>query len=103
MDYTISVTDPNRRRPVMEQIEGLGNDARTSIGPGEDAILASHRPAKWHREHDYVVVRRMETDKDGNPKWVRSVILVSRADPPLEELVRRRRSKQGQKNFFKGC
>lgn len=99
--YSISVTDPNKRRPVLEPLEGLKDSAWTHIGRGEYAILSRHRPAGWHRECDYVVTRRPDVDKDGKPKWIYTVTLVGRADLPVAELVRRHRGKQGQENLFK--
>jgi hypothetical protein len=100
-DYSISVTHEGFRRPVIESIEGLADEAWTDIGLGEEATLTYHRPQGW-REHPYVVIRRTH---DGAQKRLRpayTVILVSRNDLPLEELVRRHRQKQGQENAFKG-
>jgi len=100
-DYSVSVTHAQWKAPVLEQLEGLAASAWTDIGMGEEAILATHRPRGWERQA-YVVVRRRE--ERGQLLLVprHTVILVSRGDLPLEELVRRHRGKQGQENAFKG-
>ena len=53
-------------------------------------------------EHPYVVVRKLLEGAQGDFLPVHTVILVSRDDLPLAELVRRHRGKQGQENAFKG-
>ena len=101
-DYSISVTNDAWRAPVLEQIEGLADAAWTDIGMEEEAIFATHRPRGWDAEQHYVVVRRRT--ENGQMLLVprRAVMLVSRADLPLAELVLRHRGKQGQENAFKG-
>ena len=101
-DYSISVTNDTWRRPVLEQIEGLADAAWTDIGMEEEAIFATHRPRGWDAEQHYVVVRRRT--ENGQLLLVprHTVILVSRDDLSLRELVRRHRGKQGQENTFKG-
>ncbi|MDE0225404.1 MAG: transposase [Gammaproteobacteria bacterium] len=101
-DYSISVTHDGWRKPVLEQLEGLPDAAWTDLGMEEEAIFASHRPGRWEREQHYVVVRRRM--RGGQLLLVphHTVILVSRDDLPLDELVRRHRGKQGQENAFKG-
>lgn len=101
-DYSISVTNDRWRAPVLEQIEGLADAAWTDIGMEEEAIFATHRPRGWDREQHYVVIRRRM--ENGQMLLVprHTVILVSRDDLPLDELVRRHRGKQGQENAFKG-
>ena len=101
-DYSISVTNDVWRAPVLEQIEGLPDAAWTDLGMEEEAIFATHRPGGWDAEQHYVVVRRRT--ENGQMLLVprRAVMLVSRADLPLKELVRRHRGKQGQENAFKG-
>ena len=100
-DYSVSVTHDGFRRPVLESIEGLPEMAWTDIGLGEEATLTWHRPQGW-REHPYVVIRRTHDGPQGLLQPAYTVILVSRDDLPLEELVRRHRQKQGQENAFKG-
>ena len=101
-DYSISVTNDRWRAPVLEQIEGLADAAWTDIGMEEEATFATHRPRGWDRERHYVVIRRRM--ENGQMLLVprHTVILVSRDDLPLAELVRRHRGKQGQENAFKG-
>jgi len=101
-DYSISVTNADCKRPVLETVEGLGEDAWTDIGSGEQATLAVHRPAGWNHDAAYVIVR---TPLEGaqQPLFHRhTVILVSRTDLPLAALVHHHRAKQGQENAFKG-
>lgn len=100
-DYSISVTSDTYRRPVLEVLEGLGEDAWQAIGPGESATLVYHRPAGW-REHAYVVIRKLYDGRQRRLTPAYTVILVSRDDLPLEALVHRHRGKQGQENAFKG-
>ena len=101
-DYSISVTHDGRRKPVLEQLEGLPDSAWTDIGMEEEAIFASHRPVGWDREQHYVVVRRRSQGTQLLLVPHHTVILVSRDDLPLKELVHRHRGKQGQENAFKG-
>ena len=101
-DYSISVTHDGWRKPVLEQLEGLPDSAWTDIGMEEEAIFATHCPSGWEREQHYVVVRRRS--QRGQLLLVphHTVILVSRNDLALQELVHRHRGKQGQENAFKG-
>ncbi|HGX91964.1 MAG TPA: IS1380 family transposase [Candidatus Tenderia sp.] len=100
-DYSVSVTHDGFRRPVLESIEGLPDTAWTDIGLGEEATLTRHRPQGW-REQTYIVIRRTHDGPQRRLRPAYTVILVSRDDLPLEELVRRHRQKQGQENAFKG-
>jgi hypothetical protein len=100
-DYSISVTSDTYRRPVLEALEDLPERAWMDIGMGESATLVYHRPHGW-TEHPYVVVRRLYDGPQQRLIPAYTVILVSRADLPLAELVRRHRGKQGQENAFKG-
>ncbi|USE39450.1 transposase [Endozoicomonas sp. SCSIO W0465] len=103
-DFSISVTNDNYCRPVLDCIEGLPKSAWTPIRSDntEEAILSYHQPAGWNRQQTYVVTRRWHDGKQwlAVPRY--SVILVSRSDLPLAELVRRHREKQGQENAQKG-
>ncbi len=101
-DYSVSLTNDLWRGPVLDQVEGLADDAWTDIGMEEEAILATHRPAGWDAEQRYVVVRRRTEGGQGLLVPQHTVILVSRGDLPLAELVLRHRGKQGQENAFKG-
>ena len=62
---------------------------------GEDATLMRHRPAGWAAEQNHVVVRRCGEGRQQELVPAYTVILVSRDDLPLDELVRRHRGKQG--------
>ena len=97
----MSVTNDNNRRPVLEQLEGLPETAWEAIGQGESAILACHKPSGWTRQH-YVVIRQLYDGPQRRLTPAYTVILVSRNDLPLAELVRGQRGKQGQENAFKG-
>ena len=101
-DYSISVTNPNNKEPILESVRSLPVAAWESIGKGEEAVLCYYLPTDWEREHPYVVLR---SHWDGLQKLLfprYTVILVSRGDLPLAELVRLHRGKQGQENAFKG-
>ena len=101
-DYSISVTHDGWRQPLLEQVEGLADEVWTDIGLGEEAVFAVHQPRGWDTEQHYVVIRRRLEGAQRLLVARHTVILVSRNDVPLEELVRRHRGKQGQENAFKG-
>ena len=107
-DCSTSVTHDGRRKPVLEQLEGLPDSAWTDVGMEEEAIFASHRPVGWDREQHYVVIRRRRQGAQLLLVPHHTVILVSRNDLPLKELVHRHRGKQGPalmgrlENAFKG-
>ena len=101
-DHSISLTNDTWRRPVLEQLEGLPDTAWTDIGMEEEAIYATHRPDGWDAEQHYAVIRRRTQNGQGLLVPHHTVILVSRADLPLREVVLRHRGKQGQENAFKG-
>ena len=100
-DYSISLTDDRKRGPVLEVLEGLPESAWEDIGMGEQATFSLHRPEGWE-EQWYVVVRKLVEGRQKVLIPAHTVILVSRNDLPLKELVRRHRGKQGQENAFKG-
>ena len=81
-------------RCAREWLARLGQTAWTDIGLGEEAILAARRPRGWAEQHQVVVRRREER---GRLALVppHTVIVVSRADLPLDELVRPHHGKQG--------
>ncbi len=97
----MSVTDPNKCRPVLDVVEDLPEHGWTDIGMGESATWVRYRPARWQDEQGYVVVRAM-AGRQGELFPRLSVILANRDDLPLAEVVRRHRSKQGHENAFKG-
>ena len=100
-DYSVSVTNDNNRRPVLQQLEGLPETAWEDIGQGESATLACHKPSGWTQQH-CVVIRQLYDGPQRRLTPAYTVILVSRNDLPLAELVRRHRGKQGQENALKG-
>lgn len=100
-DYSISVTHDGFRAPVLRMLTGLPESAWTDIGLGEQATVVHHRPQGW-REHAYVVIRRTHDGAQQRLEPAYTIILVSRDDLPVGELVARHRQKQGQENAFKG-
>lgn len=100
-DYSVSVTHDGFRAPVLRMLTGLPESAWTDIGLGEQATVVHHRPAGW-REHAYVVIRRTHDGAQQRLEPAYTIILVSRDDLPVDELVARHRQKQGQENAFKG-
>ena len=82
--------------------KGYRDDCWSDIGLGEQAIFAYYQPTGWATEQPYVVIRRMEQNQQQLLVPIYTVILVSRDDLPLNELVKRHRGKQGQENAFKG-
>jgi len=101
-DYSVSVTNPRNKEPILEQVKGAPDHAWTSIGRGEEAMLTTYQPYRWALPQTYVVIRSLFEgyQKLLFPRY--TVILVSRSDLPLEELVKCHRGKQGQENAFKG-
>ena len=100
-DVSVSVTDPNKRRPILDMVEGLPERGWEDIGNGESATWVRHRPSKWKEEQSYVVVR-LRPERQGELLPRMAVILANRDDLPLDEVVRRHRAKQGHENAFKG-
>ena len=101
-NYSVSVTNPSSKAPVLEQLQGLPESAWEEIGLCEEAVLVRHRP-RGYSEHPCVAVRKLVKGTQGQLFPVRTIILVSRDSLPLAELVRRHRGKQGQENAFKGA
>jgi hypothetical protein len=103
-DFSVSVTNSNNCRPVLDFIEGLPDSAWTAIRSDktEEAIFSYHQPAKWLREQTYRGTRRWHDGKQWLLEPEYGVILVSRSDLSLAELVKRHREKQGQENAQKG-
>ena len=98
------MTNSNNCRPVLDFIDGLPDSAWTAIRSDktEGAIFSHHQPDKWQREQTCVITRSWHDGQQWliEPRY--SVILVSRTDLSLKELVRRHREKQGQENAQKG-
>ena len=87
---------------MLEVIEGVSEEKRvpkegwSDIGLGEEATLVRYCPAGWE-EQSYVVIRRRRDRGQTLLLPVYAVILVSRDDLPLDELVRRHRGKQDKR------
>jgi len=105
VDYSISVTNDGYKAPIFAQADVLPESAWSWLDSkqSEDAAIVYHQPEKWDHTATYVVVRRW-VDDHGERLMIpfRSVILVSRSDLPLAEIVHRHRSKQGLENAQKG-
>lgn len=103
-DFSISVTNKNNKRPVLEVARAFWDEDWTPIKDdgSEQAAFVYYRPGSWEEEQVYVVVRSMYENRQKLlfPRY--TVILTSRDDLPLKEIVRRHRGKQGQENAFKG-
>ena len=101
-DYSISVTNPNNKKPVLDMVGGLPDEAWEDIGMCEKATIVRHRPSGWE-EHPYIVIRKFAEKgqcRELFPTF--AVIAVSRSDLPIADMARRHRGKQGQENAFKG-
>ena len=101
-DYSMSVTHPRNKGPIVTRARDMDLWEPLDDTATESACVIRYRPSRWRDEQSYVVIRR---DYEGAQRllWPRfSVILVSRDDLPLPELVHRHRGKQGFENGFKG-
>ena len=105
-DYSVSVTDPRKKVPLLRIVNEMkleeGEWEPLDEGGCEREVTVLHRSAGWARFESYVVIRR---DWDGAQLLLQptyTVILVSRDDLRVDEVVRRHRGKQGQENAFKG-
>ena len=56
-DYSISVTQPKLKSPILEMIEGLSDSAWEDIGLCEQATLVFHKASGW-KEHSHIVIRK---------------------------------------------
>ena len=102
-DYSISVTSAVSKAPILRMVEEVLEDEDwEDINEHEKAALVTHRPSRWRNEQTYAVVRRDVIDNIEQLVPLYTVILVSRDDVDLDELVLRHRGKQGQENAFKG-
>ena len=104
-DFSISVTHRTFRAPILRRAKRQWNECWAPIRNDgtEQAARVRYRPSRWPRPMPYVVVRTREwDDRQARLFERRTVILVSRDDLPLDELVRRHRAKQGRENVQKG-
>ena len=56
-DYSISVTHPKCKAPVLEMIEGLPDEGWEDIGLCEQATLVLYKAGGWE-EHSHIVIRK---------------------------------------------
>jgi hypothetical protein len=103
-DYSISVTHDTFKKPLIRKAMRLWRDCWTWLSKErtEEAALITHRPGGWAKKECYIVIRSYW---DGTQRLLMprlSFILVSRADLPIQELIRRHRGKMGQENAQKG-
>ncbi len=102
-DYSVSVTSEVAKRPILDAAAQVLEDADwEEINEHERAALITHRPTRWRNMQTYVVVRQEVVGGERLLFPRHTVILVSRDDLDLKELVLRHRGKQGQENAFKG-
>ena len=77
-DVSISVTDPNKSRPVLHVVEGLpGTAGGGHRQNGESATWVRHQPARWKEEQSYVVVLVLPSLRS-NPADLKGRIWASR-------------------------
>ena len=69
---------------------------------GRKAAVVPYQPQSWEAEVVYVVMRQKYEGQQEMLEPRSTVILTSRADLPLPEVVQRHRGMQGQENAQKG-
>ena len=106
-DYSISLTSSRNQAPIARRLQACQFSDQDWTPLDEDgeqeAQLLMYRPSGWCREQAYVVIRH-HRGAHGQRRLIPnlSMILVSRHDLPLAEMVQRHRAKQGQENAFEG-
>ena len=101
-DYSISVTPSTYKGPILRAVEEVLEDEDwEEINEHEKAALITYRPSGWRREQTYVVVRQDVINGMKQLVPIYTLILVSRDDLELDEMVLRHRGKQGQENASK--
>ena len=102
-DYSVSVTDANKCRPVLDVVEDLPEHGWTDIGMGESATWGALPPGE---EEGRAELRGGARDGAASGRVVPpafAVILGRTATIcRMAEVVRRHRGKQGHENAFKG-
>ncbi len=101
-DYSVSVTNDNWKKPVVNAVKDSDNADWQWINGEEQAIYSSHRPNGWEQDAAYAVIRRSKEGRQLLLDPTYTVILVSHDELPVWEAVARHRGKQGQENAFKG-
>jgi len=105
-DELVSVTHQRNEAAVLHMVEVMELEERDR-GALDDrgferAVTVTCHPRTWAEDQVYVVIRR---DRERVLQLLRpayTVILMSRVDLPVAELVRRHRGTRGQENAFKG-
>ena len=85
-DYSVSVMDANKPRPVLDVVEDLPTHGSADIGMGKSATWVRYRPVKWKDEESYAVMRGT-AERQGELVPRHAVILANRDDLPLAEMV----------------
>jgi len=103
-DFSISVTKPRNKRSIVEIVEVLSEeDWKPLRGDNtEHATYVYYQSSGWEEEQVYVVIWSQYEDQQGLLFPGYTVILSSRDDLPVEEVVRRHRRKQVLENALKG-
>ena len=106
-DYSISLTNSRNQAPIARRLQACEFSDQDWVPLDEDgeqeAQLLIYRPSGWCREQAYVVIRHHRSANSQRRLMPNlSMILVSRHDLSLAEMVQRHRAEQGQENAFKG-
>jgi hypothetical protein len=101
--WSISVTNPNNKRPVLALVDDDAPWTPLPDSEDEDVYDVWHQPAEWERPVRYVIVRRLvQPSGDGELFPTYTVIATSNRRASLATVVTRHRAKQGWENGFKG-
>ena len=101
--WSISVTNPNTKRPVLALVDDEVPWTPLPDSKDEDVYDVWHQPAGWDRPVRYVIVRRyLRPSGDGDLFPTYTVIATSNERVSRATVVTRHRAKQGWENGFKG-
>lgn len=100
-DWSISVTNPNHKRPVLQLVDAQA--PWEPLSASEDVYDAWHQPSGWTRPVRYVIIRRW-SHPSGETELFPLYTVITTSDDTLAraEVVARHRAKQGWENGFKG-
>ena len=102
-DWSISVTNPNNKRPVLDLVDDQVPWSPLSDSDDEDVYDVWYCPTGWTRPVRYVIVRRWihaSGETELFPTY--TVIATSNDRVSRAAVVQRHRAKQGWENGFKG-
>ena len=102
-DWSIAVTNPNNKRPVLEGVDAQGSWSPLPASDDEDVYDVWYQPSGWTRWVRYVIVRRWSQpcgETELFPMY--TVIATSNEQVSAATVVMRHRAKQGWENGFKG-